>query len=83
MPELRSCSAAASKDAKGGGDWNKLTIEGDKWYYTWESTDDGKKTLWRNVNTFGGKDHIHFEIQHSADGADWMTEKQGNDVRKP
>jgi hypothetical protein len=70
-------------DAKGGGDWNKLTIEGDKWFYAWESTDDGKKTFWRNVNTFAGKDRIHFEIQHSADGANWMTEKQGNDVRKP
>jgi hypothetical protein len=69
--------------AKGGCDWNRLTIEGDKWFYTWESTDDGKKTFWRNVNTFAGRDRIHFEIQHSPDGAQWTTEKQGNDIRKP
>jgi hypothetical protein len=43
-------------DAKPSGDWHDLTIEGDKWFYTWDSTEAGKKVFWRNVNTFSGPD---------------------------
>ena len=68
-------------DAKPSGDWHDLTIEGDKWFYTWDSTETGKKVFWRNVNTFSGPDKIHFEIQSSADGTTWETQKQGDEQR--
>jgi|SRR5271165_2477812 len=68
-------------DAKTPGDWNKLTIEGEQWMYTWESTESGKKVFWRNVNTFSGPDKIHFEIQSSADGATWETKQSGEERR--
>jgi hypothetical protein len=68
-------------DAKPSGGWHNLTIEGDKWLYTWDSTETGKKILWRNVNTFSGPDKIHFEIQSSADGTTWETQKQGDEQR--
>jgi hypothetical protein len=68
-------------DAKPAGEWNKLTIEGDRWLYTWESTETEKKVFWRNVNTFSGADHIHFEIQSSSDGSNWETTQQGDEHR--
>jgi hypothetical protein len=68
-------------DASPAGDWGKLTIEGDKWVYAWESIDAGKKTHWRNVNTFSGTDKIHFEIQSSDDGSTWKTQNSGDEQR--
>jgi hypothetical protein len=68
-------------DASAGGDWGKLTIEDDRWVYSWEGTDQGKKVFWRNVNTFSGKDRIHFEVQNSSDGTTWKTQKSGDESR--
>ena len=68
-------------DSSPAGDWGKLTIEGQRWVYSWENTNDGKKTLWRNVNTFTGSDQIHFEIQRSEDGQNWTTVKSGDEHR--
>ena len=63
------------------GEWGKLTIEGQRWEYSWENANDGKKILWRNVNTFAGSDRIHFEIQRSEDGQTWKTVKSGDEHR--
>ena len=63
------------------GDWGKLTIEGQRWVYSWESTNDGKKILWRNTNTFTGSDQIHFEISRSEDGETWKTVTSGDERR--
>lgn len=68
-------------DASPAGDWSKLTIEGDRWVYTWESTDSGKKVFWRNINIFSGTDKIHFEITRSDDGTDWKLQKSGEEQR--
>jgi len=68
-------------DASPAGEWNKLTIESDKWIYVWENTDAGKKTYWRNINTFSGTDKIHFEIQRSEDGSTWKTQQSGEEQR--
>ena len=70
-----------SADASPAGGWNKLTIEGDRWVYSWEDKDSGKKASWRNVNQFSGTDKIHFEIQRSDDGATWKTVKGGDEIR--
>jgi hypothetical protein len=64
-----------------GGDWGKLTIEGARWVYSWENTNDGKKILWRNINTFSGSDQIHFEISRSEDGETWKPVKSGDERR--
>ncbi len=53
-----------SADANPPADWNKLTIEAERWVYSWEDTDGGKKVFWRNVNQFSGPSKIHFEIHH-------------------
>lgn len=68
-------------DSAPAGDWGKLTIEGQKWVYSWDYTGDGKKTLWRNVNTFTGADQIHFEIARSEDGQTWKPVKSGDEHR--
>jgi len=68
-------------DAAPAGDWGKLTIEGQRWVYSWESTNDGKKIEWRNVNTYTGADQIRFEIGRSEDGQNWKTVKSGDEHR--
>jgi len=68
-------------DTPPAGDWGKLTIEGQRWVYSWESTYEGKKSLWRNTNTFTGSDQIHFEISRSEDGQTWKTVKSGDEHR--
>ncbi len=71
-----------SPDDGSSGGWNKMTIEGDRWIYSWEHTNEaGKKILWRNVNQFFGTAKIHFEIQRSEDGKNWTTIKGGDETR--
>ncbi len=41
-----------SADASPAGGWNKLTIEGDRWVYSWEDTDSGKKVSWATSTSF-------------------------------
>lgn len=68
-------------DASSSKEWNKLTIAGEKWIYTWSSTEGGKTTQWRNINTFSGPDRIHFEVARSDDGATWVVQKSGDERR--
>jgi len=70
-----------SADGNAPGGWNKLIIDGDRWVYSWENTDEGRKVFWRNVNQFSGANKIHFEIQRSDDEATWKTVKGGDEVR--
>ena len=35
----------------------------------------------RVLNHFTGSDHIHFDIQSSADGKTWTTTSQGEEQR--
>jgi hypothetical protein len=72
---------ALGADASPAGEWGKLTIEGDRWVYSWESKDGGKKIYWRNVNSFTGADKIHFEVQRSDNGTAWNTQKSGDEQR--
>lgn len=67
-------------DANPSG-WSKLAIDGDRWVYSWESTEDGKKIFWRNINTFSSADKIHFEVQRLAPDNSWKTEKSGDERR--
>ena len=78
--EYRSTAVTPESGAPGG--WNGLTIEGDRWVYTWDDTEFGKKTLYRNINTFSGPDKIHFEIQNSDDGKTWKKQKEGDETRQ-
>src|SRR5208283_4197019 len=61
------------------GEWGKRTIEGARWVYSWASSDEGRKILWRNINTFTDSDQIHFEISRSEDGQTWKTTKSGDE----
>jgi hypothetical protein len=60
--------------------WGKLEIVGDRWVYSSEATDNGKKTYWRTTNIFSGADKIHFEVQRSEDGAKWATTMSGDEA---
>ena len=68
-------------DASPPGDWGKLTIDGERWAYSWDDTVDGKKVYGRNINTFHGPDRIHFEILSSEDGSTWTSKKSGDEQR--
>lgn len=61
--------------------WGNLEIVGDRLVYSSDSTDKGKKTYWRTTNVFSGHDKIHFEAQHSDDGANWTTDMSGDEAR--
>jgi len=52
-------------DASPSGEWSMLAVDGDRWVYSWESTEDGKKIFWRNINTFSGADKIHSRFSAS------------------
>lgn len=73
---------ALSADARAGGEWGHLVIDGDTWTYSWESSDANKPMHWRNVNRFSGKDKIHFEVQNSEDGTTWKTTVSGDEEHK-
>jgi hypothetical protein len=70
-----------SADGSAPAGWNKLTIDGNRWVYSWEDSENGKRVFWRNVNQFSGADKIHFEIQRSDDEATWKTVKGGDELR--
>jgi hypothetical protein len=65
--------------AEGRGD---VAIEADKWTFSsnWNQG-GGKTTYYRTINTFTGKDRIHFEQQESSDRRDWKTTNSGDEVR--
>ena len=74
-------NTALRPDGSAPGPWNKVVIEGERWVYSWDEEDPGKKILWRNVNQFSGRDKIHFEVQKSEDGKTWKTVKGGDEKR--
>jgi hypothetical protein len=65
----------------GSATWGNLEIVGDRWVYSSEETDKGKKIFWRTTNIFSGADKIHFEVQRSEDGSNWTTNMSGNEAR--
>lgn len=64
-----------------GGTWGDLEIVGDRWVYSNENNDKGKKTYHRTINVFSGSDKIHFEVQSSDDAVKWTTGMSGDEVR--
>jgi hypothetical protein len=61
---------------------NDLSIDGDRWtfYSRWNQGD--KVTYYRTINTFTGKNRIHFEQDESPDGKNWTTKNSGDEVRQ-
>jgi hypothetical protein len=64
--------------ALGRGD---LEIAGNRWVFssTWDQ--GGKTMYYQTINTFSGRDHIHFEQQESGNRTDWKTTSSGDDFR--
>lgn len=67
-------------DGRAGGRGD-LAIDGDKWTYLSNWNQGGKTIFYRTINTFSGKDRIHFEQQESTDNKDWKTTNSGDEVR--
>jgi hypothetical protein len=63
------------------GAWGALEITGDRWVYSSDETDKGKKIYWRTNNMFSGSDKIHFEVQRSEDEVNWTTTMSGDEAR--
>jgi len=61
--------------------WGNLEIVGERWLYSSEETDKGKKIHWRITNVFSGPDKIHFAVERSEDGAAWTTNMSGDETR--
>jgi hypothetical protein len=53
------------------GAWRELVIEGDRWTYSaLEKPRRGERRM-RTVDTYSGPDHMHVEVQASANGEEW------------
>jgi len=72
---------ALGVEGGGSGSWGSLEIAGDRWVYSSDETDSGRKVYHRTVNVFSGSDKIHFEVQQSEDGTNWTTKMSGDEVR--
>lgn len=72
---------ALSVDGGGSGGWGNLEIAGERWVYSNEETDNGKKIYHRILNVFSGTGKIHFEVQQSEDGVKWTTTMSGDEAR--
>jgi hypothetical protein len=72
---------ALQPDASAPQGWTHLVIDGDTWLYSWDQSEAGKTTHWRNTNHFNGKDQIRFELQNSEDGTTWKTTLSGEERR--
>jgi hypothetical protein len=72
---------ALGLEGGGSGNWGNLEIVGDRWVYSNDETDNGKKVYHRIINLFSGRDKIHFEVQRSEDGVKWTTTMSGDEAR--
>jgi len=72
---------ALSVEGDSSGRWGALEITGDRWVYSNDETDSGKKIYHRIINVFSGSDKIHFEVQRSEDGVNWTTSMSGDEAR--
>jgi hypothetical protein len=72
---------ALGVEGGGSGSWGNLEIAGDRWVYSNDETDNGKKTYHRTINVFSGSNKIHFEVQRSDDGSKWDTTLSGDEAR--
>jgi hypothetical protein len=72
---------ALRTEGDNSGAWSNMEITGDRWVYSSESTENGKKTHWQTVNIFSGSDKIHFDVQRSDDGVKWTTTMSGDEAR--
>jgi hypothetical protein len=63
----------------------RLVIEGNKW--TYGGVIEGEKApYWRTLNTFdtaNGTTTIHYTVQFSKDGTNWITMKDGIETKQP
>lgn len=60
----------------------ELLIDGDHWTYSSEDRSKDSTTYYRTMNTFAGRDTIHFELSVSKNGSDWTTTRKGDEVRQ-
>lgn len=72
---------ALQVEGDNAGTWSALEITGNRWVYSSDGTDKGKKIYWRTTNVFSGPDKIHFEVQRSEDGTNWTTTMRGDEAR--
>ena len=59
----------------------ELRIDGNRWTYSSKSERNGKTKYHRTLNTFTGRDKIHYEIGESDDGQTWTVTRSGDEQR--
>lgn len=68
-------------DGRAGGRGD-LIVQGNTWTFkTYWDQGSGHSTFYQTINTFSGKDRIHFEQQESANHRDWKTTNSGDEIR--
>lgn len=58
-----------------------LEISGERWTYLSRRQEGGTVTRYRTINTFSGKDRIHFEQAEATGDKDWVVKGTGDERR--
>lgn len=64
-----------------GGGGGTLLIQDNVWTFPWQSTENGKTTFFRVVNTMHGTDAIEFRQEYSTDNEHWTVTARGEEKR--
>ncbi len=59
----------------------KMTIEGDTWTFPWSTTEGGKTTWFRVVNTWSSLSTIQYRQEFSTDQVHWTPMSVGHEVK--
>jgi hypothetical protein len=57
----------------------RLIVSGNVWTFPWQTTDKGKTTHFRVVNTFTSPQSIEFRQEYSEDGEHWLQMASGQE----
>lgn len=60
---------------------DQLDTAGNVWTFSSRRDEYGHTTYYRTVNTFSGKNHIHFESAHSSNNKDWTVDRSGDETK--
>jgi hypothetical protein len=59
----------------------RITIDGDTWTFPWRTTEGGRTTWFRVVNTWASATRIEYRQEFSTDQAHWTPMSVGHEVK--
>lgn len=82
-PDGRTCTSYQIPPDGGQPGSGTLILDGNTWTFPWNSTEDGKTTYFRVVNTWSSPAAIEFRQEYSTDQVHWTTMATGHETKSP